>query len=171
MNQSRKWNKKMTAAVLAGVLSASMAFGAFAAEKTAYVFSYGEKQVTVGEDAKAAVKALGAAKDEKTLNNCAAGDGNVKDKVYLYEDFDLHASTNDKGKQIVWEIALKNDKTATEEGLKLGDTAARVKQLYPDAKESYGIYTATLGSTQLIIDCGLKNDKVAAISYQYYEAK
>ncbi|MDO4266779.1 MAG: hypothetical protein Q4C63_10020, partial [Eubacteriales bacterium] len=137
----------------------------------AYTYTVNEKQVTVGEDAKTAVAALGKAKEEKTLNNCAAGDGTAKDKVYLYDNFDLHVSTNDKNKQIVWEIALKNANTATEEGLKIGDTAARVKQLYPKAVESYGLYTETLGNTQIIVDCGIKNDKVVAISYQYYEAK
>lgn len=163
--------QKLTAAALTALMSLSLTFGAFAAAKTAYTYSYEKQQITVGQDAKTAVKALGKAKEEKTLNNCAAGDGTVKDKVYLYNDFDLHVSTNNKGKEIVWEIALKNGNTATEEGLKIGDTAARVKALYPDAKENYGIYTATLGSTQVIVDCGLKNDKVVAISYQYYEAK
>lgn len=163
--------KKLMAAVGVIMATGALTFGAYAAAKTAYQFTYDKKQVTVGQDADAAVALLGKAQDEKTLNNCAAGDGNVKDKVYLYEDFDLHVSSNTKGKKIVWEIAFKTSDVQTEEGLKIGDSPARVKSLYPDAVENYGIYTATLGNTQIIVDCGLKNDKVAAISYQYYEAK
>ena len=113
---------------------------------------------------------LHANKDEFKV---AAGDmlGAAKDMAYMYQDFDLTVSTNEKGKEIVWDINFKTDKVQTEEGLKIGDTPAKVKQLYPSAKENYGLYTATLGNTQVIVDCGMKNDKVVGISYQYYEAK
>ena len=165
-----KLTKKIAFTAAAATAAFAMTFAAYAAQKTEYSFTYEKKQVTVGQDAKEALKTLGKAESEKELNNCAAGDGTVKDKVYFYKDFDLHVSTNDKGKEIVWEIVL-SDKTQTEEGLKIGDAPSRVKSLYPSATENYGIYTATLGETQVIVDCGIKNDKVVAISYQYHEAK
>lgn len=166
-----KLMKKMVSAAAAMLMASAMIFSAYAAQKTAYQFTYNEKQVTVGQDADDALKLLGKAEDEKTLNNCAAGNGAAKDMAYMYKDFDLTVSTNEKGKEIVWDINFKTDKVQTEEGLKIGDTPAKVKQLYPSAKENYGLYTATLGNTQVIVDCGMKNDKVVGISYQYYEAK
>ena len=41
-----------------------------------------------------------------------------------------------------------------------------------DAKGELGLYTVKLGNTNLIIDCGLNDDKVVAITYEYVaEAK
>lgn len=151
---------------LIAALSASMAIGVYAAEKTAYSFTYEKQQVKLGEDADDALKKLGKANSDRILTNCADDSG--VDKVYTYDAFDLY-TTKSGNKEIVNEITLKTSGAATEEGLKVGDTPSQVKKIYSSAKGSMGLYTVSLGNTNLIIDCGLKDDKVVSITYQYVE--
>ena len=155
--------------VLAGMLAATAVLSStvytWAAEaKTSYTFTAEKVQIAVGAEAQPILDSLGEADDTRVLNNCANGG---KDKVYQYEDFDLYTTQNEAKKTIVQTIVLKDDAT-TEEGLKLGQTPKEVKAAYPDAVESLGLYTVTLGNSQIIIDCGLKNDKVVDISYEHY---
>ena len=149
---------------LIAALSASMAVGVYAAEKTAYSFTYEKQQVKLGEEAKGALKKLGDYNSDKILTNCADDSG--VDKVYIYDAFDVY-TTKSGSKEIVNEITLKTSGASTEEGLKVGDTPERVKSLYSSAKGSMGLYTVTLGDTSLVIDCGFKDDKVVSITYQY----
>lgn len=160
-----KRKKKVLTGVLAAaaVLASSMCTWA-AGAKTAYTFTAEKVQMAVGAEAQPVLNSLGKAEDINVLNNCANGG---KDKVYQYEDFDLYTTQNEAKKTIIQTIVLKNG-AATEEGVKLGQTPKEVKAAYPDAVESLGLYTVTLGNSQIIIDCGLKNDKVVDISYEYY---
>ncbi len=161
--------KKITVTILAAVTALSMSVCAWAAEKkTAYTFTADKVQMAVGAEAKPVLDSLGKAKETKTLTNCANGG---KDKVYVYDSFDLYTTQNDKKTTVIQSIVLKGDKVSTEEGVKLGQTPKEVKAAYPDAKENYGLYTVTLGDSQIIIDCGVKNDKVVDISYEYYAGK
>lgn len=168
--------RKMMCAVLTSVMVFGMtvcAWGAEAAKKESYTFTPDPTakealQITAGEELKPVLDKLGAADEIKTLTNCANGG---KDKVYQYENFDLYTTQNEKKATIIQSVVLKNDKVATEEGLKLGQLPKDVKKLYPDAVEEYGLYTVTLGNTRIVIDCGYKNDKVVDISYEYCEEK
>ncbi|MFR1831753.1 MAG: hypothetical protein ACLSX5_01170 [Lachnospiraceae bacterium] len=161
--------KKITVTILAAATALSMSVCAWAAErKTAYTFTADKVQMAVGAEAKPVLDSLGKAKETKTLTNCANGG---KDKVYVYDSFDLYTTQNDKKTTVIQSIVLKGDKVSTEEGVKLGQTPKEVKAAYPDAKENYGLYTVTLGNSQIIIDCGVKNDKVVDISYEYYTVK
>ena len=164
-----KMLKKAAAAVLTSTAVVSMTLCVWGAEKkTAYTFTADKVQISVGTEAKPVLDSLGAAKESKTLTNCA---NSGKDKVYLYENFDIYTTQNEKKDTIIQSVVLKTDKAATEEGVKLGQTPKEVKAAYPDAVESYGLYTVTLGNSKIVIDCGMKNDKVVDISYEYYVAK
>ena len=119
-------------------------------------------------NADAAKNILGREKEVKTLANCADDEG--RDKVYLYEDLEL-VTTRDGKKEIVKEITLKTKEVSTEEGVKVGDLPEAVKKAYPDALAEAGLYTAVLGETQIVIDCGFKDDKVVSITYMAAEKK
>ena len=107
---------------------------------------------------------MGKADDTRVLNNRANGG---KDKVYQYEDFDLYTTQNEAKKTIVQTIVLKDD-AATEEGLKLGQTPREVKAGLSGCGGKPGALHSYLGNSQIIIDCGLKNDKVVEILNEYY---
>lgn len=162
--------RRIAAAALTVFMAVTTVFGAAAAEKKEkYTFTYNEQQVETGMAANAALKALGKEKDTKILTNCAEDGG--KDKAYLYDDFDVVVTKSGK-KEVVKQISLKTDKVSTEEGIKIGDLPAAVKKAYPDAKaEVKGLYVAELGETRIVIDCGLKDDKVEAITYEAVERK
>ena len=160
--------KKAAAVFLtaAAVFSSTVCTWAEAA-KTAYTFTADKVQIAVGAEADPVLDSLGKADAVKTLNNCANGG---KDKVYQYDDFDIYTTQNEAKKTIIQTVVLK-DGAVTEEGVKLGQTPGDVKKAYPDAVESLGLYTVTLGNSQIVIDCGIDNDKVVDIAYEYYVAK
>ncbi|WP_101877831.1 hypothetical protein [Lachnoclostridium edouardi] len=153
-------------AVIATLAVSICAWGA--EKKTAYTFTSGEVQMAVGEQAKPVLDQLGKEKEVKTLTNCANGG---KDKVYVYENFDIYTTQNEKKDTIIQTIVLTSAQAATEEGLKLGQKPADVKKAYPDAVEEFGLYTVSLENSRIVIDCGMKNDKVVDISYEYVESK
>lgn len=156
--------RRTAAAALAALMAMAAVSVAMAAEKKEqYAFTYKEQQVSVGMAADTALKALGKENKVKTLANCA--DDNGKDKAYIYDDFEV-VITKDGKKEVVQSIKLTSGNVGTEEGIKVGDLPAAVKKAYPDAKEEAGLYTVVLGESQLVIDCGFKNDKVTEICYE-----
>lgn len=156
--------KNMVRLAVVAAVSATVVISSYAAQKTEYSFTYEDQQIKLGESAASALKKLGKANSEKVLTNCADDDG--VDKVHTYDDFDVY-TTKINNKEIVNEITLKTADVKTEEGLKVGDTPAQVKKAYPGAAGAAGLYTVSLGDTNLIIDCGLKDDKVVSITYEY----
>ncbi len=168
--RTQRWMVRKTAAVvLAAMMAVSTASVSMAAEKKEqYTFTYKEQQVMTGMAADAALKVFGKENTVKTLANCA--DDNGTDKAYLYDDFEVVTTRSGK-KEVVRSIKLTSNKVSTEEGVKIGDLPAAVKKAYPGVKEEDGLYTAVLGDSQLVIDCGFKNDKVVEICYEAVEKK
>lgn len=166
--QKRTGRRILAAAVMAGFMSMAMVFGAAAAKKEQYAFTYQEQQLEIGMSADAAKNVLGKEKEMKTLTNCADDGG--RDKAYLYQDLEL-VTTKDGKREVVREITLKTSAVSTEEGVKVGDLPAAVKKAYPEAKAEAGLYTAVLGETQIVIDCGFQDDKVVSITYMAAEKK
>ena len=161
--------KRTVAAVLTALMAWSVSFGTLAAEhKTNYAFFYQEQHGEVGMAADAAFKILGKEKSSKVLVNCADDSGS--EKAYIYDNFEIITAKQGK-KEVVKEIMLTGGEVSTEEGIKVGDLPSAVKKAYPEAKEEMGLYTVTLGETQLVIDCGLKDDKVVTITYLAAEKK
>lgn len=166
----KKWKKVLAVGMAAATVFGTTVCAWGAQQKTAYTFTpdAGKAvQISVGADAQTTLGALGAAKESKTLANCANG-GN--DLVYCYDNFDVYTLRTGKKKVIVQSVVLKNDQVATEEGVKLGQTPKDVKKAYPDAVEENGLYTVTLGNSRITIDCGPGNDKVVDIAYDFVEA-
>lgn len=167
--QKRAGRKRMATGVLAAFMALAMVFGAAAAEKKAhYAFPFKEQKVEVGMNADAAKKILGQEKEVKALSNCAEEGG--KDKAYIYDGIEM-VTTKEGKKEVVKEITLKAATAGTEEGVKVGDLPGAVKKAYPDAKAESGLYTAVLGDTQIVVDCGFKDDKVVSITYMAAEKK
>lgn len=169
MRTEKRTGRRMTAAALAAVMVWTASFGSMAAEqKNQYRFPYQEQQVEVGMAADAAFKILGKEKSSKILVNCADDSGT--EKAYLYDGFEVITSREGK-KEVVKEITLTGSQVSTEEGIKVGDLPSSVKKAYPGIKGEMGLYTISLGETQLIIDCGFQDDKVETITYLAAEKK
>lgn len=169
MNTQTGAGKRLITVAMAAFMAVSVAAGAMAAEKKEkYTFTYKDQKVEAGMAADVALKALGKEKETKVLANCADDGG--KDKAYMYDGFEV-VTTKVNKKEVVKEITLTGSEVSTEEGLKVGDLPAAVKKTYPDAKNDNGLYTVVLGDTQLVIDCGFKDDKVVMITYEAAEKK
>lgn len=158
--------KKMVMLLMTIALAVGSSLSAFAAvqtsaEKTEYTFTYGDNQYRLGMEADEAMETLGEAQSSRDVNNCANGYVN---KAYLYGDKDFEVYVEQSGrKEIVTNITLLTSKVSTEEGLKPGDDAGRVTEIYKGAKKGLGSYTAALGETKLYIK--IKDNKVSYISY------
>ena len=169
MRTRKGTGRKTVATALAILMAWGVSFSSLAAEqKTKYAFVYQEQQVEVGMAADAAFKILGKGKSSKILVNCADDSGS--EKAYIYDNFEI-VTTKQGKKEVVKEILLTGGEVSTEEGIKVGDLPSAVKKAYPEAKGEMGLYTVTLGETQLLIDCGLKDDKVVTITYLAAEKK
>ena len=91
------------------------------------------------------------------------------DKMYIYQGFAIYTYPDDKAVDHVLQVVLTDDSLSTPEGLRLGDTAAKVIELYGnDYEESNGSYAYTHGKTSLVII--IKNDRVQSIQYNYTDS-
>ena len=91
------------------------------------------------------------------------------DKMYVYKGFVIYTYPDDKAVDHVLQVLLTDDSLSTPEGLRLGDTSAKVIELYGnDYVESNGSYAYTHGKTSLVII--IKNDMVQSIQYNYTDS-
>lgn len=137
--------------------------------KRKYGFTNKQIRYELGMDAEQAFKTLGAFIDSRDVNTCANGYIN---RAYTYsnddktkeKDFEVYVEQDRKtGKDVVASITLMSSSVATEEGLKVGDTADRVTAVYPTAKKGLGSYKIIDGTEELYVK--LKGGKVSYISY------
>ena len=91
------------------------------------------------------------------------------DKCYVYKGFSIYTYPDDKAVDHVLQVVLTDDTLSTPEGLIIGDTAEKVKELYgTDYAESNGSFAYTRGKTSLMII--MKNDRVLSIQYTYTDS-
>ena len=155
------------AAALALVLI--MTVGSFSAFADAQKFTFTDNQhvYSIGMDSAAAFATLGTANGSRDVNNCANGYVN---KAYTYgktdKDYEVYIEQNAAHTQeIVAGITLLTPNVATEEGLKVGDSAEKVLSVYPTAKKGLGSYTVEKGGVELQIKM-----RANAVSYIAYRA-
>lgn len=91
------------------------------------------------------------------------------DKCYVYKGFSIYTYPDENAVDHVLQIVLTDDSLSTPEGLIIGDSAEKVKELYGnDYAESDGSYAYTREKTNLTII--VKNDKVISIQYNYSDS-
>lgn len=91
------------------------------------------------------------------------------DKCYVYKGFSIYTYPDDKSADHVLQVVLTDDSLSTPEGLKIGDEAQKVTELYgEDYTESNGSYAYTRGKTSLMII--VKDGRVQSIQYGYTDA-
>ena len=133
-------------------------------------FTYKEVRYELGTDANEAMKTLGESNGSREVNTCANGYIN---RAYTYgekdsKDFEVYVEQDrSTGKDIVASITLLTANVATEEGLKVGDSAETVTKIYPTAVKGLGTYKVTEDKELLYIK--MTGGKVAYISYTVTE--
>lgn len=130
-------------------------------EDVGYKFEYGKQEISVNEDVDTLLASLGEAK-KKTSYKSVAFTG--KEHVYEYDGIKIATYPGDT-KDYIESIMITDKSITTEEGIKVGDSAKKLKQAYKDtlSEGKNGIMEATSGDT--MIRFIVMDKKVAAIDY------
>ena len=157
--------KKVIMLVLIGVLltgcgnkDATSKNGTLSAD--GYEFVSAGTTITMNKEAKEIIAKLGTYKDYYETASCAF-DG--LDKQYFYEGFQVDTYPMD-GVDYISMVYIEKENIPTKEGVKVGDTADKVKETYgTEYKEDMGSYIYTSGKSQLKFY--LESNVVSAIEY------
>jgi len=127
-----------------------------------YYFKLADHEITMGQEAKAFIAALGAPKDTYSSPSCAfEGD----DTVYDYGSYQVTTFVSE-GVEKVTGVYLMDETLSTKEGIHIGSSLDDMIKTYGSRYvESYGSYTYSLEMTDLAFV--IVDDRVISISYLY----
>ena len=126
-----------------------------------FLFKTGETTVAVDEVMSTVLAALG---DKYQYNESASCAFNGLDKMYSYDHFEIDSYPVSDTEDRVQAICLMDDLVSTMEGLRIGDSRARVEELYGTDCEVLGtecIYSKGGMKLKIMIE----NDVVTFITY------
>ncbi len=126
-----------------------------------YVFSYKGTDIVMFKELDELIDALGPANEEFKAPSCLF-DGS-DDFVYAYDGFDLNGTELD-GEVLLVGVFLNDGTVETREGVKIGDTAAEVREAYGEPDEDLSGSLLWHGETT-DLNIVVLNDEVTAISY------
>lgn len=130
-------------------------------ETDGYVFESNGVSIAVDGEAEAYISGLGEPLSYFESPSCAFGD---LDKIYTYSGFELDTYSLE-GVDYVSAVIFKDDSVSTPEGISIGDSVDKVKELYgePESEEST-IISYVKGKTKL---CFLVQDgSVVSVEYR-----
>lgn len=128
--------------------------------KKGYVFKTGDIEIEIEAEAKPYIDALGEPKSYYESPSCAFGD---LDKIYTYNGFEINTFSTD-GKDYVSIIILNDDSVSTKEGIFIGDSADKVKEIYgTDVQKNDNALVYAKGNMKLCFF--IKGDVVESIQY------
>lgn len=129
--------------------------------KKGYVFESNNTEVII--DAEAAPIFAGLGKEESYFESpsCAFGD---LDKIYTYPGFEVDTYSLE-GVDYVSAIILLDDSVATPEGICIGETAAKVKEVYGEPTSETATMLAYVKDHMKLCFI-IKDDAVEAIEYR-----
>ncbi len=130
--------------------------------KDNFVFTYQNVQIVLGSEPEATIAALGEAKSKLEVPSCAH-DGT--DFVYTYDNIVVTASyLTGEEKGFISDVRLLSDLVATPEGLEIGMTTDKARELYGDPDtESDVQWIFTRGTSELMLT--VQNGSVIGIEY------
>lgn len=134
--------------------------------KEGFTFEYRNVKITPNDLMEPLVTALGSEYTYYESPSCAYIG---LDKCYVYQGFSIYTYPDEKAADHVLQIVLTDDSLCTPEGLQIGDTEEKVKELYgKDYKESEGSFAYVKGSTELRII--MREGRVYSIQYCYQDS-
>lgn len=130
--------------------------------KDNFVFTYQNVQIVLGSEPEATIAALGEAKSKLEVPSCAH-DGT--DFVYTYDNIVVTASyLTGEEKGYISDVRLLSDLVATPEGLEIGMTTDKARELYGDPDtESDVQWIFTRGTSEMMLT--VKNGSIVGIEY------
>lgn len=129
-------------------------------KEAGFVFETNGVKVPMNADSAPVIEALGESLNYLEAPSCAF---QGIDKFYYYSGYELSTYPLD-GKDYISSVDLKDDSVTTVEGIYIGSTLEDIVEAYgEDYTEESGVYTYTLGDTQLAFV--IENNVAAAITY------
>lgn len=145
---------------LVGCQSAMSTMTPSATAAAGYTFSYNDVSIAMHADAAPIIAALGEPKSYTEQASCAF-DG--LDKTYSYGSFSINTYPKD-GTDHISQLWFTDDQVSTGEGIRIGDSLAKVEQVYGRNGLTCGdAYILTKGETSLTIITA--NGLVTSIQY------
>ncbi len=126
-----------------------------------FSFTYNNTKLVPGEEAQAAIKAIGETYEYFESPSCAYVG---MDRCYTFPDFTVYTYEDAEGVEHILQIVLTTDIVSTEEGISIGDTSDKVLSVYStDHLDSNGSYAFSKGKTNLCFIT--KGTEVTSIQY------
>lgn len=157
--------KGLGAILVAILLSVSLCICATSCQKQeqgetdgTFTVTYRDVNLTVGEDAEPALKALGEPSNKKEIGDCGGLGAQVR---YDYSSLILYVLESKEG-AVIDQITLTDDLVSTQKGICIGDSQEKVKEAYGNALQSDGsrlVYT----SGKKILTFRIENGAVSEI--------
>ena len=132
-----------------------------ATEKKGYVFESNSVAVVIDAEAEAILKGLGKEESYYESPSCAFGD---LDKIYVYPGYEIDTYSLE-GIDYVSAVIFLDDSVATPEGVGIGATAGKVKEVYGEPTSE----TATMLSyvkDHMKLCFIINDDTVEAVEYR-----
>lgn len=126
-----------------------------------YIFHAYEEEFYIGEDIGEIQKRLREPNSVFEAPSCARLG---EDVIYTYSGFRLSAAKQKDGSEILYSILLTDDSVMTEEGLYIGESEEKIKEVYGASIKKSGVYTYQKGEMQLFIV--VEKEKVVSIEYR-----
>ena len=134
-----------------------------------YSFVHNNIKITPNDLMAPLVPALGTLNVDYTYHESPSCAYIGLDKIYMCKGFWIYTYPDNNSVDHVLRIVFTDDTVSTPEGLRIGDSAQKVTQLYgTDYTGSNGSFAYTLGKT--ILQVIVKNDIVNSIQYNYVDA-
>lgn len=124
-----------------------------------YVFTYNGTSIQVDADAAPIVSALG---DPVSYFDAASCAFEGLDKFYSYNGFELNTYPSGD-KDYISAIVFRDDSVSTDEGVCIGDSADKVKEVYGEGTEESGMLVYEKDGMKL---CFVVKDTVVSIEYR-----
>lgn len=130
-----------------------------------YGLTVGETLLYPGADPAAVLPAVGEPIDSLEAPSCVH-DG--MDRVYYYAGYEINTQPTAAGGEVIVSIYLSDDSITTDEGLRIGDKAEKVVQLYGEATPEGGLYTYTKTDRGVSVALNIQTNGSGEVTSIYY---
>lgn len=136
-----------------------------AAPPAVYGLTVGESLLYPGADPAAVLPTLGEPLDRLEAPSCVH-DG--MDRVYYYAGYEINTNPTADGGEVIVSIYLSDDSITTDEGLRIGDKAEKVTELYGEATPEGGMYVYTKTDRGVSVSLNIQTNGSGEVTSIFY---
>ena len=130
-----------------------------------YGLTVGESLLYPGADPADLLPALGEPIDRLEAPSCVH-DG--MDRVYYYAGYEINTNPTADGGEVIVSIYLSDDSITTDEGLRIGDSAEKITQLYGEVTPEGGVYVYTKTDRGVSVSLNIQTNGSGEVTSIFY---